>query len=121
VAAKAGVPLGNVYDDFKTKEDLLGAVVRQRAEVPRSTPVERLCAVVDTFRSRADDLVRLGCPYGSLASDLEKRDGVNAGILFVPHRARASRRSALATARRARRGRQARREVASAGCEHRGR
>jgi len=91
VAAEAGVPLGNVYYYFKTKDDLVGAVVHQRAEKlkellafaeSKATPVERLCAVVETFQARAADIVRLGCPYGSLASELEKGAPVNAGVLF---------------------------------------
>ena len=92
VAAEAKVPLGNVYYYFKTKEELVEAVVRARtAELEaflaygssKATPLERLCAIVDAFRSRADDMVRVGCPFGALASELEKTEGgPSARILF---------------------------------------
>jgi TetR/AcrR family transcriptional repressor of nem operon len=83
VAAESDVPLGNVYYYFKTKDELVAAVVESRLEELRrflaladekTTPVERLCVVLDGFASRADDIVRRGCPYGSLASELEKNE-----------------------------------------------
>ena len=84
VATEAKVPLGNVYYYFKTKDELVAAVVRARtAELEaflayassKPTPAERLCAFVEAFRSRADEMVRRGCPFGSLASELEKIEG----------------------------------------------
>ena len=93
VAAEAQVALGNVYYYFKTKDDLVAAVVRARADEitmllafanTKATPVERLCAVVEAFRESAEEIVRLGCSYGSLAGELERTEGgANAGILLT--------------------------------------
>jgi TetR/AcrR family transcriptional repressor of nem operon len=97
VASEAKVPLGNVYYYFKTKDELVAAVVESRlAELhaflaradAEATPVERLCFVVEAFAAGAEDIVQRGCPYGSLASDLprsdklgksDERDGSEAG------------------------------------------
>jgi TetR/AcrR family transcriptional repressor of nem operon len=96
VAAESDVPLGNVYYYFKTKDELVAAVVESRLEELRRflaladekpTPVERLCVVLDAFASRADDIVRRGCPYGSLASELEKSEGHDEGAAGSPTRA----------------------------------
>jgi TetR/AcrR family transcriptional repressor of nem operon len=87
VASEASVPLGNVYYYFKTKDDLVAAVVASRLEELRAflafadrmpTPVERLRLVVEGFASRAQDIVERGCAYGMLASELAKRDGRDA-------------------------------------------
>jgi AcrR family transcriptional regulator len=84
IAQDADVPLGNVYYYFKTKDDIVGAVVDDRAAQLESTfaelerrhrsPKARLKALVAEFADRADATARFGCPYGTLSSELSKRD-----------------------------------------------
>jgi TetR/AcrR family transcriptional regulator, transcriptional repressor for nem operon len=83
VATAAEVPLGNVFYYFKTKGALIDAVVEARVtELQRqleeaeadAVPLERLVRVLDAFASGAKTIVRLGCPRGSLASELQKDD-----------------------------------------------
>jgi AcrR family transcriptional regulator len=87
VAEASGVPLGNVYYYFKTKNELVAAVVESRAEEQMSTlvrlnelptPAERLKAFIGFLASHADMVAESGCPMGSLCSELDKReDGLN--------------------------------------------
>src|ERR671930_2567540 len=84
VAGRAEVPLGNVYYFFKTKDELLGAVLagyQQQAAVliasfERSrTPQARLKALVRNWVDMRDAVVRHGCPMGTLCAELDKSDG----------------------------------------------
>ncbi len=80
VAEKAGVPLGNVYYYFKTKDALAKAVIDSHLEGlaaalaawESKTPLERLLAFLRAPMSDADNVVRFGCPFGSLCHELEK-------------------------------------------------
>jgi TetR/AcrR family transcriptional regulator, transcriptional repressor for nem operon len=84
VAERAEVPLGNVYYYFKTKDELVGAVLgtyTQEAgelleafEVHRS-PKARLKALVDNWDAMRDLVAEHGCPMGTLCSELDKSDG----------------------------------------------
>lgn len=83
VAEASGVPLGNVYYYFKTKNDLLAAVVESRLEEQEAAfagfdalanPVERLKAFISLLGSQAAMVAEYGCPMGSLCSELDKRD-----------------------------------------------
>lgn len=83
IAAAADVPLGNVYYYFKTKEDIVGAVVQAHVEQLTATLVEvegrhrspraRLRALVDVLADRSAETALYGCPYGTLATELAKR------------------------------------------------
>ena len=88
VAAAADVPVGNVYYYFKTKDELLAAVLDSYDnDYPKldsvlarhRTPKARLKALVRTWTSAQDRIVRYGCPIGSLCSELDKRDDEIAG------------------------------------------
>ena len=83
VAEASGVPLGNVYYYFKTKNELIAAVVESRAEEQSSTlarldelptPPQRLKAFIGFLASHAQLVADSGCPMGSLCSELDKRD-----------------------------------------------
>ena len=83
VATAADVPLGNVYYYFKTKDDLVQAVIEAHAEGIRAalgsldrhrTPRARLKAFVRMVGQNADLVALHGCPHGSLCSELDKRD-----------------------------------------------
>jgi AcrR family transcriptional regulator len=83
IAEAAEVPVGNVYYYFKTKEDIVGAVVRAREDQLTTTlaelesrhpgPRARLAALAAELGERADSTARYGCPYGTLSSDLARR------------------------------------------------
>src|ERR671936_1040693 len=84
VADRAEVPLGNVYYYFKTKDELVGAVVagyEEQADIligslERSrTPQARLKALVRNWVDMRDAVVRHGCPMGTLCAELDKSEG----------------------------------------------
>ena len=85
VAAAAGIPLGNVYYYFKTKNDLIEAVVEARlneartmlawVEAAHDDPRDRLKALFAGFAEQGEEVARYGCPQGSLCSELDKLPG----------------------------------------------
>src|SRR6266404_4831864 len=84
IAEAARVPIGNVYYNFKTKEELGAAVVERRLvqfrefreEMDRlSSPRERLFAFVESIHRNREQLARGGCPLGGLCSELHKEGG----------------------------------------------
>jgi AcrR family transcriptional regulator len=89
IAKASKVPLGNVYYYFRTKDELLDAVVHEqedefRARIARfereATPQARLLAFLDSVIESRVSITRHGCPVGSLSQEMNKRGG--------PHRAR---------------------------------
>lgn len=81
IAERADVPPGNVYYYYKTREELVQAVVQRRIEQirqvlgeldRRTTPKARLKALAATWADAAADVVEHGCPVGSLACELSK-------------------------------------------------
>ena len=83
VAERAGIPAGNVYYYFKTKDELVAAVVdgyvQQARELLKSlerhrSPQARLKAFIRSWEEIDDDVARHGCPIGSLCAELSKRD-----------------------------------------------
>ncbi|GAB1821122.1 TetR/AcrR family transcriptional regulator [Herbidospora sp. RD11066] len=84
IARAAEVPVGNVYYYFKTKDDLVAAALSEHArqlELLTSgldrlpDPRERLKGLVEAWVSQRDLAARYGCPTGTLAAELDKRDG----------------------------------------------
>ncbi|KIG19659.1 Transcriptional regulator, TetR family protein [Enhygromyxa salina] len=86
IAERAGVPIGNVYYYFKTKEELARAVIAQRRldiearyadiEATISNPHERLREFVRRASQARTRVATHGCPYGTLAQELRKSEGV---------------------------------------------
>lgn len=86
IARAAGVPVGNVYYYFKTKDELVRAALSEHSahldeltgrlgELP--DPRARLRALVEAWVDGRDLAARHGCPTGTLAVELDKRaDGV---------------------------------------------
>lgn len=82
IADAAGVPRGNFYYYFKSKDEILEAVIDSRLEQIRAmlaewdtqfaTPKEKLKRYVAILRNSADDAARYGCPMGSLNVELSK-------------------------------------------------
>jgi AcrR family transcriptional regulator len=96
IARAADVPVGNVYYYFKTKDQLIQAAIDEHdreldtviAELDRlGTPQERLKGLVRGWMSRPEVTARYGCPTGTLASELDKRDdGLDKAIAGVMRR-----------------------------------
>jgi AcrR family transcriptional regulator len=83
VAERAEVPLGNVYYYFKTKDELVRTVLagyQEQAAVliaslERSrTPQARLKALTRNWVDMRDEVVRHGCPMGTLCAELDKNE-----------------------------------------------
>jgi TetR/AcrR family transcriptional regulator, transcriptional repressor for nem operon len=98
IAAAADVPAGNVYYYFKTKDEIITAVVQAHAGQARAavaaidqrhrSPKSRLKALVGELASQSEIITRYGCPHGSLCSELDKRPGATdfalADLMRVP-------------------------------------
>jgi TetR/AcrR family transcriptional regulator, transcriptional repressor for nem operon len=78
VAAEAGVPAGNVYYYFKTKDEMVAAVVGDRnrrmdhlfGRIEREPdPLRRLVAFVERYDEVCDDRAAFGCPVGNLCQE----------------------------------------------------
>src|SRR5215471_18550334 len=83
VAERAEVPVGNVYYYFKTKDELLAAVIdgykEQASALIRSferhrSPQARLKALVQNWSDMRETVARRGCPMGTLCAELDKYD-----------------------------------------------
>jgi len=83
IASVADVPVGNVYYYFKTKDDLVQAVIAAHADEIKvrlaelehhRTPKARLKALVRMLTEQRELVGQYGCPQGSLCSELDKRD-----------------------------------------------
>ncbi|GII05850.1 TetR/AcrR family transcriptional regulator [Planobispora takensis] len=93
IAKAAEVPVGNVYYYFKTKDQLIEAAIeahrRDLGEMTASlarlpTPRERLKALLNGWVEQRELAARFGCPTGTLASELDKRDdGLDRAIADV--------------------------------------
>jgi AcrR family transcriptional regulator len=85
IAEAAEVPLGNMYYYFKTKDDIVAAVVEARTEQIRSataalqrrhgSPKARLKALVGLLADERDTIADHGCPYGTLCTELARHSG----------------------------------------------
>lgn len=83
IAAAAGIPLGNVYYYFKTKNDIVQAVIEFRLREARAllrsiedeydNPADRLKALFGALGEQGGLIARYGCPDGSLCLELCKR------------------------------------------------
>jgi TetR/AcrR family transcriptional repressor of nem operon len=81
VAGRAGVPLGNVYYYFKTKDSLCAAILEAHIAAvaaqfalwdQEGDPTQRLRALIRTPRAMMDAVLAYGCPHGSLCQEIEK-------------------------------------------------
>jgi AcrR family transcriptional regulator len=81
VSERADVPLGNVYYYFKTKDELVGAVVNRYKDQATAlietferhpSPQARLKALVRNWADMREAVARHGCPMGTLCAELDK-------------------------------------------------
>ncbi len=82
IAKTCDIPKGNFYHYFKSKDQILEAVIAWRQEgisrmlaewdEAHSTPQQRLHRYVQILLNEADDILRYGCPMGSLNVELGK-------------------------------------------------
>lgn len=82
IADAAGVARGNFYYYFKSKDDILEAVIARRAENIRHMlaewdaehpdPRDRLHRYVAILTNEQHHIERYGCPMGTLCSELSK-------------------------------------------------
>ena len=95
IARSAGVPVGSVYYFFKAKSDLGRAVIEEHQARYREkceqwdalpAPTQRLLAFLDMTIQNRDNLAAMGCPVGTLCSELGKEDptlGADAAVVFA--------------------------------------
>ncbi|MFD3744201.1 TetR/AcrR family transcriptional regulator [Nocardia sp. NPDC058633] len=88
IAREADVPVGNVYYYFKTKDQFIAAVIELHARVLSGAvaefadlpgPAEKLKAMVCSWVEQREMAARFGCPTGSLAAELDKREDAFGG------------------------------------------
>ncbi|MEE8388615.1 MAG: helix-turn-helix domain-containing protein [Acidiferrobacterales bacterium] len=81
IAEASGVPLGNIYYYFKTKDDLVSAAITQQRDANRQwyaqldtlpSPKARLAQLLRDTSDFSDMMTAHGCPVGSLCQELDK-------------------------------------------------
>jgi AcrR family transcriptional regulator len=85
IAQAADVQVGNLYYYFKTKDDIVAAIVRTHADQLEAVlaeldrrhqrPKPRLKALVRALAERRELVAHHGCRYGTLGSELAKQSG----------------------------------------------
>lgn len=82
IAERLKISRGNFYHHFKTKDDILDAVIEKRLtdrremlgrwEMEGKTPEERIGRFIDILTVNGEKIRLYGCPIGTLASELAK-------------------------------------------------
>lgn len=82
IAEETGIPRGNFYYYFKTKDEILSAVLERRqnliedlleaCENSSSEPRDQLLYMIDVLVREEDSIIKYGCPLGTLSSELSK-------------------------------------------------
>lgn len=82
ISDATGIPRGNFYYYFKTKDEILDAVVNSRiadlsamlsqCEAETADARERILLFSNMLVNMRDDLLQSGCPIGTLTSELAK-------------------------------------------------
>lgn len=84
IAEAVGISRGNFYYHFKTKDEILEAVIQARLASTRemlacwhegaATPLERVRRFVEIVITNREDIEHYGCPVGTLTNELAKLD-----------------------------------------------
>jgi TetR/AcrR family transcriptional repressor of nem operon len=87
IAGAVKISRGNFYYHFKTKDEILDAVIEARLAATRSMldlweragegPAERIESFIHILIANKADIKRYGCPVGTLCSELAKLSHVN--------------------------------------------
>ena len=82
IAEASGIPRGNLNYHFKTKHEILSAVIEHRLQKMKSmledwdknisTPIERLKRFTQIPINELENVIEYGCPMGSLNTELGK-------------------------------------------------
>ena len=99
IASAVKLSRGNFYYHFKTKDEILDAVIGLREEKTRrmladweaegGTPIERIRCFIRILIMNRADIMLYGCPVGTLSNELAKLDSIarhKAGELFGLYR-----------------------------------
>lgn len=100
IAKTVKISRGNFYYHFKTKDDILGAVINRRLrdrntmierwEMDEPDPELRIRKFIDILFVNGDKIKKSGCPLGTLSSELAKLNHAaqdDANALFTLFRA----------------------------------
>jgi TetR/AcrR family transcriptional repressor of nem operon len=84
IAAAIGISRGNFYHHFKTKDDILDAVITRRMARTRvmldgwqadgADPRDRVLSFIRMLITNRANIMAFGCPVGTLSSELAKLD-----------------------------------------------
>lgn len=84
LAECAGIPKGNFYYYYKTKDAILEDVLQRRLQLIQtqlvqwnqssSDPRKRILCFIQMLMDNADNLSRLGCPIGTINAELGKSE-----------------------------------------------
>lgn len=84
IAAAVGISRGNFYHHFKTKDEILDAVITRRMERTRlmvenwqkegQSPRDRILSFIHIVITNRTKIMAFGCPVGTLCSELAKLD-----------------------------------------------
>ncbi|MRG73617.1 TetR family transcriptional regulator [Alphaproteobacteria bacterium HT1-32] len=82
ISASVGISRGNFYHHFKTKDDILNAVITSRIERTRAMlrhwetstdePRDRIISFIRILITNRTSIMAYGCPVGTLCSELAK-------------------------------------------------
>lgn len=86
IAAVVGLSRGNFYYHFKTKDEILGAVIAHRLsktramldawEVEAKSPTDRILRFIQILIMNQTKIMAYGCPVGTLCNELAKLDHI---------------------------------------------
>ena len=87
ISQAVGISRGNFYHHFKTKDDILAAVIAHRKTIindmlqqwnlAHDAPRERLNRYIDMMIGLKEDIYKHGCPVGSVCAEIVKIRNIN--------------------------------------------